>query len=188
MCTTVFADPYGPTINQIIKKYKVTRNFDHLIDNMAIESLPLRLGMSEIDVYKLVASSKYYRIKSKKDSKIEISNEDNVDIFNLLSYYVQFEKGSVVKIETSTVNNFEAENEDFEELKALKKNRINECWVNQNFIDVNSHRNGFDFLISVSFNSLDPIIKDEEAACMGSDRAYIVIAKPGLLYKNQIKK
>ena len=186
LCTTSLAEPYGPTIAQVAKKYQVTRNFDHLNGCLKVESLPLRLGMTEADVNKIVSKSKTFHIDKKQNSKIYISNSgDKVDAFNTTSLTVSLRKGIVVMIETNQVNNFEGEKEQFAELKGLKQKRIDECWVHQNFVDVNSMANGFDFIFSVYFGIPDET--NAEAACMGSDRASVIIGKPGLLYPNHIK-
>ncbi|MBQ1420086.1 MAG: hypothetical protein IIZ02_01495, partial [Desulfovibrio sp.] len=100
------------------------------------------------------------------------------------SFEVWLAKGEVVTIKTFNVNNFEPEEGDFAGLKPLKPVRVNECWVNRNYVDPNSWDNGYDFVLGTQIGKAAPGVD----ACMGSDRAHVVLGKPGLLYPRHVSK
>lgn len=175
-----FADPYGPTINEVAYKYAITRNFQNLIDNLSRERIDIRLGMTFNDVEKWARKSNTYVLASKKNSVYVFEHKDG-PTFHDLSFEVVFRKGKVVMIQTHNLNDFEFNKNDIAGLKPLKKISVNECWTRQNFIDPNSMQNGYDFAL------LAEIGKPNEE-CMGSDRANITIGEPGLLYPKHVVK
>ena len=185
-CTSALAEPYGPTIIQVINKYPITRSFDNLKEIFSIESLPIRLGMTERDVRQIVKRSFNYRIEYVKNSKIHISNDKrNIEPYETVSIIVWLRKGIVITIEIGgVIGSNELSENDFYGLKALKPMRKDECWVHQNFVDVNSMNNGFDFV----FSQYRMIPEDEDNPCMGHGGTSIIIGKPGLLYPKHVRR
>ncbi len=175
-----FADPYGPTINEVAYKYAITRNFQNLIENLSRERIDIRLGMTFNDVEKWAKKSSNYILTSKKNSVYVFEHKDGPTFHNL-SFDVVFRKGKVVMIKTHNLNDFEFDKNDAVGLKPLKEINVNECWSRRNYIDPNSMQNGYDFAL------LAEIGKPNEE-CMGSDRANITIGEPGLLYPKHVLK
>lgn len=175
------AAPYGPTLNEVVTRYSATRSFDMLNESLSKERINIRLGMTVAEVEFWAAKSKLYHITSRKGSIYKFESKD-FDV-SRISFQVWFAKGQVVVIKTYNVNNFDADDSELmTELKALRPVRVNECWVDQNFVDPNSYSNGFDFVLMTQRNN--SISSDE--GCMGSDRANITIGKPGILYPKHI--
>ncbi len=183
LCTfaLAMAAPYGPTLNEVVTRYSATRSFDMLNESLSKERINIRLGMTVAEVEFWAAKSKLYHITSRKGSIYKFESKD-FDV-SRISFQVWFAKGQVVVIKTYNVNNFDADDSELmTELKALRPVRVNECWVDQNFVDPNSYSNGFDFVLMTQRNN--SISSDE--GCMGSDRANITIGKPGILYPKHI--
>ena len=180
----VQAEPYGPTLNEAVQRYAATRKFDKLNEGLEKEPIALRLGMNARDVERWAAQSRAYRLESRKGSVYRFAPADpDATLFDL-SFEVWLAKGEVVTIKTFNVNNFEPEADDFAGLKPLKPVRVNECWVNRNYVDPRSWENGYDFVLGTQINQPTP----EEEACMGSDRAHVVLGKPGLLYPRHVSQ
>ncbi|MBQ7457054.1 MAG: hypothetical protein IJS54_05585 [Desulfovibrio sp.] len=175
------ASPYGPTLNDVVDNYAATRNFDMLKDSLSKELINIRLGMKKEEVQQWAAKSRVYELTSRKNSIYRFDPKD-FDV-SRLSFEVWFAKGEVVTIKTFNVNNFESEENDLQELKALRPVRVNECWVSQNYVDVHSRTNGFDFVLMTERG----IPANEDDGCMGSDRANITIGRPGLLYPKHVQ-
>ena len=177
----IYAEPYGPTIHEIINKYPATRNFENLTENMSREPLAIRLGMTFKEVEDWVAKSKIYEITSKKDSIYHFVQKDVGSTFHDLSFDVIFQKGKVVMIKIHNLNDFEFDEANIANLKPLKEVKVNECWSRRNYIDLNALKNGYDFVFQTELGS-------PSGECMGSDRANVTIGQPGLLYPNHLKK
>lgn len=174
----VYAAPYGPTLNEVVLQYTATKNFLKLNQELSNEQINIRLGMTTDDVEKWAKESYIYHITSRKNSiyKFETSYYEPFS----LSFDVWFRNGKVITITTYNINDFEAGENELKELKALKPIRISECWVKQNYVDVNSYSNGYDFALMVERNI------PQGELCMGSDRANITIGKPGILYPKHV--
>ncbi len=180
----VQAEPYGPTLNEAVQRYAATRGFSKLTDDLGRETIAIRLGMSARDVEKWAAQSRVYRLESRKGSVYKFAQRDPEATPFGVSFEVWLAKGEVVTIKTVNVNNFEPEEGDFAGLKPLKPVRVNECWVNRNYVDPNSWDNGYDFVLGTQIGKAAPGVD----ACMGSDRAHVVLGKPGLLYPRHVSK
>ena len=176
------AAPYGPTLNDVAHKYAATKTFAKLNESLSRELIDIRLGMSMEDVEEWAARSRVYVITSRKGSIFKFEAKDFE--ISWLSFEVWFAKGQVVVIKTFNINDFEAEESELKELKALRPVRTNECWVRQNYVDPDSYANGYDFALMTERG----IPLNAGAACMGSDRANITIGKPGTLYPKHIRK
>ncbi|MBQ9536889.1 MAG: hypothetical protein IJU79_03760 [Desulfovibrionaceae bacterium] len=185
--TTLYAAPYGPTLNELVHRHPALESFHQLTDDLSLENINIRLGMSKAAVEQWAALSRVWKIVSYKDSKFVFKQKNNDDLIFNLQFEVWLAKGEVVVIKTYYLNNFEGE-EFLEDasygLKGLKEVRVNECWVNRNYIDPNSLKRGYDFVINTQINK--SIIENE--GCMGSDRANVTIGKPGLLYPKYLNK
>ena len=181
----VQAEPYGPTLNEVVQRYAATRNFSKLNEGLEKETIDIRLGMSARDVERWAARSRAFKLESRKGSVYRFVQTDEEATPFDLSFEVWLAKGEVVTIKTFNVNNFETEEGDFAGLKPLKPVRVNECWVNQNYVDPNSFENGYDFVLGTQVGRTAP---GEEEACFGSDRAHVVIGKPGLLYPKHVAR
>ena len=179
--TQVSAEAYGPTLNEVVDKYAVLRNFKNLTENLSREKIDIRLGMTYDEVKQWARGSKIYKIDSTKNSTYRFVQKDGSVSFHDLSFDVVFRNGKVVMIKTWNLNDFEFNKEDLVGLKALKKVTVNECWSTRNYIDLNSYENGFDFAFQSELGAFS-----EE--CMGSDRGNVTIGKPGLLYPKHLKK
>ncbi|MBQ1844357.1 MAG: hypothetical protein II132_00230 [Desulfovibrio sp.] len=180
----VQAEPYGPTLNEAVQRYAATRNFHKLNECLEKESIAIRLGMNARDVERWAAQSRAFKLESRKGSVYKFVPADPEATFFDLSFEVWLAKGEVVTIKTFNVNNFEPEEGDFAGLKPLKPVRVNECWVNRNYVDPNSWDNGYDFVLGTQISKPAP----GEEVCMGSDRAHVVLGKPGLLYPRHVSK
>lgn len=182
MCGSVDAEQYGPTLNDVVRTYAATRSFDMLNESLSRERINIRLGMTREEVEQWAASSAVYELSSSDTSIYKFDSKDFE--VSRLSFEVWLAKGRVVVIKTFNINNFEVEDNDLGELKALRPVRTDECWVRQNYVDPHSYENGYDFALMIYRG----IPLNEAAACMGSDRANIAIGQPGVLYPKHVKK
>ncbi len=180
----VQAEPYGPTLSEAVQRYAATRGFQKLNEGLGKEPIGIRLGMSAREVDRWAAQSRAYRLESRKGSVCKFVPADPESTAFDLSFEVWLAKGEVVAIKTFNVNNFEPEEGDFAGLKPLKPVRVNECWVNQNYVDPDSFANGFDFVLGTQVGRSAPGAE----ACFGSDRAHVVLGKPGLLYPKHVAR
>ncbi|MBR4741646.1 MAG: hypothetical protein IK079_01945 [Desulfovibrio sp.] len=181
-CFRAEAAPYGPTLNEVVQNYAVTRSFQNLISNLEKENIDIRLGMTKNDVERWASRSKIYKVVSRKGSIYKFDPKDTLPTFCDMSFEVWLRKDIVVAIKTHNLNNFE--DADVRELKPLKEKRLNSCWVMRNYVDTSSMKNGYDFVLYTERN----VPEVSEEYCMGSDRANITIGQPGLLYPKHVQK
>ena len=197
VCGRVDAEPYGPTLNEVVSRYAATRGFAMLNESLSREQINIRLGMTREEVEQWAASSTVYALSSKEpplcrelDRQKEAGDTwtytfDTRDFdVSRLSFEVGIARGKVVFIKTLNVNNFEAEDSDLWELKALDPVRTGECWIRQDYVDPNSYENGYDFVLE----TYRGVPEDDMAACMGSDRAGLAVGQPGFLYPKHVRK
>ncbi len=179
------AEPYGPTLNEVVQQYAVTRNFGNLNFYLSQESIGIRLGMTARDVERWASKSRHYKLVSRKGSVWKFRLRDDEDNIFALSFEVWLSKGEVIVLKTNLVNEFEWSQGELAQLKALKAVRTNECWVKRNFVDPDSLENGFDFVLETELRI--PAQGVEE--CAGpSSQAAVVMGRPATLYPKHIKK
>ncbi|MBQ7607641.1 MAG: hypothetical protein IJU76_06685 [Desulfovibrionaceae bacterium] len=175
-----YADPYGPTLNELAQKYDITRNFTNLMENLSKETIDIRLGMTYKNVEKWAKNSKIYKIESKTNSAYKFIPKDEPANFYNLSFNVEFKDGKVVLIKTNNLNDFELNKNYSFGLRAFKDVKVNACWSQRKYFDPNSKKNGYDFVFATELSSSS----DE---CTGSDRGNVTVAQPGLLYPNNAR-
>ncbi len=179
------AAPYGPTLNEAVQQYAVTRNFENLNYYLSQEPIGIRLGMTTQDVEQWAKQSRHYKLVSRKGSVWKFKLRGDEDNIFALAFEVWLSKGEVIVLKTNLVNEFEWSQGDLIGLKALKSVRTNECWVKRNFVDSDSLENGFDFVLETELRI--PAQGVEE--CAGpSSQAAVVIGRPATLYPKHVRK